>query len=43
MLRIKSFLTAAVVIGGIELAAKISKGQFKTGKLGGPTVTMPEI
>jgi len=32
-----------VVIGGIELAEKIKKGQFKTGKLGGRTATMPEI
>jgi len=33
----------AVVIGGIELAEKIKKGQFKLGKLGGRTATMPEI
>jgi transposase-like protein len=37
------FQTAAVVIGGIELAEKIKKGQFKLGKLGGRTATMPEI
>jgi len=43
MLGLKSFRTAAIVIGGIELAEKIKKGQFKTGKLGGPTATMPEI
>jgi hypothetical protein len=43
MLGLKSFRTAAVVIGGIELAEKINKGQFKTGKLGGRTATMPEI
>ncbi len=43
MLGLKSFATAAVVIGGIELAEKIKKGQFKTGKLGGRTATMPEI
>ncbi len=43
MLGLKSFATAAVVAGGIELAEKIKKGQFKTGKLGGRTVTMPEI
>jgi hypothetical protein len=35
--------TAAVVIGGIELAEKIKKGQFKIEKLGGRTATMPEI
>ena len=40
---LKSFRTAAVVIGGIELAEKIKKGQFKIGKLGGSKATMPEI
>ena len=43
MLGLKSFRTAAVVIGGIELAEKIKKGQFQLGKLGGRTATMPEI
>jgi hypothetical protein len=43
MLGLKSFRTAVVVIGGIELAEKINKGQFKIGKLGGSTATMPEI
>ena len=43
MLGPKSFETAKVVIGGIELEEKIRKGQFKMGKLGGPTATMPEI
>jgi hypothetical protein len=43
MLGLKSFRTAAVVISGIELAEKIKKGQFKIGKLCGPTATMPEI
>jgi transposase-like protein len=43
MLGLKSFPTAAVVIGGIELAEKIKKGQFKIGKLGGRTARMPEI
>jgi len=43
MLGLKSFRTAAVVIGGIELAEKIKKGQFKLGKLAGRTATMPEI
>jgi hypothetical protein len=32
-----------VVIGGIELAEKIKKGQFKIGKLGGTVARMPEI
>ena len=43
MLGLKSFQTAAVVIGGIELAEKIKKGQFKIGKLGGPTASMPDL
>ena len=43
MLGLKSFRTAAVVIGGIELVEKIKKGQFKLGKLGGRTAGMPEI
>jgi transposase-like protein len=43
MLGLKSFRTAAVVIGGIELAEKIKKSQFKIGKLGGRTARMPEI
>jgi transposase-like protein len=43
MLGLKSFRTAAVVIGGIELVEKIKKGQFKLGKLGGRTARMPEI
>jgi len=43
MLGLKSFQNAAIVIGGIELAEKIKKGQFKLGKLGGRTATMPEI
>ena len=43
MLGLKSFRTAAVVIGGMELAEKIKKGQFKIGKLGGRTARMPEI
>ncbi len=43
MLGLKSFGTAAVVIGGIELAEKIKKKQFKIGKLGGPTARTPEI
>ena len=43
MLGLKSFPTAAVVIGGIELAEKIKKGQFQIGKLDGQTARMPEI
>jgi len=43
MLGLKSFRTATVVIGGIELAEKIKKGQFKIGKLGGRSATMPNI
>ena len=43
MLGLKSFQTAAVVLGGIELAEKIKKGQFKIGKLGGPTASMPDL
>ena len=43
MLGLKSFQTAAVVIGGIELAEKIKKGQFKIGKLGGSTASMPDL
>jgi hypothetical protein len=40
---LQSFRTAAVVTGGIELAEKLKKGQFKIGKLGRRTATMPEI
>jgi transposase-like protein len=43
MLGLKSFRTAVAVISGIELAEKIKKRQFNTGKLGGSTATMPEI
>jgi hypothetical protein len=43
MLGLKSFRTARVVIGGIELAERLKKGQFKIGKLGGSKATMPEI
>ena len=34
---------AGVVIVGIELAEEIKKKQFQMSKLGGLTVTMPEI
>ena len=37
------FDNAAVTISGIELAEKIKKGQYKTGKLGGRKATMPEL
>jgi hypothetical protein len=43
MLGLKSFRTAAVIIGGIELAEKIKKRQFKIGLLGGSKATMPEL
>jgi transposase-like protein len=43
MLGLKSFETAAIVIGGIELAEKINKGQFKIGKLGGRRAMHQEI
>jgi len=43
MLALKSFATSAMVIGGIEPAEKFKKGQFKAGKLGGRSATMPEI
>src|SRR3954454_9626737 len=42
MLGFKQFETAAITISGIELAEKIRKHQFKTGKLSGPR-TAPEI
>ena len=43
MLGLKSFRTAGVVIGGIELAEKIKKGQYKMGRLAGSKATTPEI
>jgi len=43
MLGFKRFDNAAVTISGIELAEKIKKGQFKTGKLGGCRATMSEL
>jgi transposase-like protein len=43
MLGLKSFRNAAVVIGGIELAAQIRKGQFQMGKLGGRRARVPEL
>jgi hypothetical protein len=42
MLGFKRFDNAAVTISGIELAEKIKKGQFKTGKLGDRKATMSE-
>jgi hypothetical protein len=43
MLGFKRFDDAVVTISGIELAEKIKKGQFKTGKLGGCNATMTEL
>jgi transposase-like protein len=43
MLGFKRFDNAAITISGIELAEKIKKGQFKTGKLGGHRATMSEL
>ena len=43
MLGIKRFDSAAVTIGGIELAARIRKDQFKVGKLPGRPKTIPAI
>jgi transposase-like protein len=43
MLRFKRFETAAITITGIELAEKIRKHQFKTGKLPGRPRTAPDI
>jgi hypothetical protein len=39
----KGFDNAVVTISGIELAEKIMKGKFKTGKLGGCKATMTEL
>lgn len=43
MLGFKRFETAAITISGIELAEKIRKHQFKTGKLPGRPKTAPDI
>jgi transposase-like protein len=43
MVGLKSFRHAAVVIGGIELATRIKKGQFQMEKLGGKTGRITEI
>jgi transposase-like protein len=43
MLGFKRFDNAAVTISGIELAEKIKKGQFKTGKLRIRKTTMSEL
>ena len=43
MLGFKRFDNAAVTISGIELAEKIKKGQFKTGKFGNRKSTMSGI
>ena len=39
----KPFDHAAVTISGIELAERIKKGQFKTGKFGKRKATMSEL
>jgi transposase-like protein len=43
MLGFKRFETATITISGIELAEKIRKHQFKTGKLSGRPTTAPDI
>jgi transposase-like protein len=43
MLGFKRFDNAVVTICGIELAEKIKKGQFKTGKLGRRNLTLTEL
>jgi transposase-like protein len=43
MLGFKQFGNAAVTISGIELAGKIKKGQYKTGKLGDRKATISEL
>jgi transposase-like protein len=43
MLGFKRFDTATITISGIELAAKIRKRQFKTGKLPGRPASIPAI
>jgi transposase-like protein len=43
MLGFKRFDNAVVTISGIELAEKIKKGQFQTGKLGGAKAAMSEL
>jgi len=43
MLGFKRFDYATVTVSGIELAQKIKKHQFKTGKLAGRSATVPGI
>ena len=43
MLGFQRFDHAAVTITGIELAEKIKKDQFKTGKFGNQKFTMSEL
>jgi hypothetical protein len=43
MLGFKRFDTASITISGIELAEKIKKSQFKTGKLATRSATTPDI
>lgn len=41
--RVQTIRQAVVTISGIELAEKLNKGQFKTGKLGGDKAAMSEL
>jgi transposase-like protein len=43
MLGFKRFDTATITISGIELAEKIKKAQFKTGKLAGRSATASAV
>jgi len=43
MLGFKRFDNAMITFSGIDLAEKIKKVQFKTGKLGGYDATMTEL
>src|SRR6202011_2665553 len=43
MLGFKRFDNAAVTISGIELAEKIKKGQFKTGRFGSCKASMSKL
>ena len=43
MLGFKRFDNSAVTISGIELAEKVKKRQYKTGKLGGRKAAMSEL
>lgn len=43
MLGLKKFRNAVVTISGVELAQKIKKCQFQTGKLGGTSDSLAEL